>query len=155
VAHLSDCPACCARLDTFYSQISLLPQLQAAARSGGRGAGDTGRDPAATPLEQATDVGRWRPDEARGHDTLPLSPDTRAEAPVATVPGQVGKYEILAEVGRGGMGVVYRARHRGLDRLVALKMLLAGRFASPTQCLRFQLEARLAARVRHPNIVQV
>src|SRR5262245_48415813 len=75
-------------------------------------------------------------------------------APVAA-PRQVGDYDILAEVGRGGMGVVYQARHRGLHRLAALKMVLAGEFASPAQEVRFRLEAELAARVRHPNIVQV
>src|SRR5215467_4199102 len=53
------------------------------------------------------------------------------------------------------MGVVYKARHRGLNWLAALKMMLAGEFASPTQELRFRLEAELAARVQHPNIVQV
>jgi serine/threonine-protein kinase len=53
------------------------------------------------------------------------------------------------------MGVVYKARHRGLRRLVALKMMLSGLFASPKERLRFRLEAELAARVQHPNIVQV
>jgi WD40 repeat protein/tRNA A-37 threonylcarbamoyl transferase component Bud32 len=53
------------------------------------------------------------------------------------------------------MGVVYKARHRGLHRLAALKMVLQGTFASAQQRLRFQLEAELAARVQHPNIVQI
>src|SRR5262245_55498744 len=53
------------------------------------------------------------------------------------------------------MGVAYKACHRGLGRLVALKMMLAGQFASPKERLRFQLEAELAARVQHPHIVQV
>src|SRR5262249_21703315 len=52
-------------------------------------------------------------------------------------------------------GVVYKARHCGLRRLVALKMMLSGLFASPKERLRFRLEAELAARVQHPNIVQV
>ena len=53
------------------------------------------------------------------------------------------------------MGVVYQARHRGLRRLVALKMILAGGFASEAQRQRFRREAELAARVQHANIVQI
>ncbi len=70
-------------------------------------------------------------------------------------PAVVGEYVILCEVGRGGMGVVYQAQHRGLRRMVALKMILAGGFASEAQRQRFRREAELAARVQHPNIVQV
>lgn len=66
-----------------------------------------------------------------------------------------GKYEVLGEIGRGGMGVVYRARQVGLDRVVALKMVLAGSMASPEQLSRFQDEAKVAARVQHPHVVQV
>jgi serine/threonine-protein kinase len=70
-------------------------------------------------------------------------------------PPEVEGYEVLAEVGRGATGVVYRARHRALDRPVALKMILAGPHLSPEARRRFRLEARAIARLRHPNIVQV
>src|SRR5262249_12184633 len=64
-------------------------------------------------------------------------------------------FELLAELGRGGMGVVYKARQLPLRRLVALKMILAGDFARPDQLLRFVIEGEMLARLRHPNIVQV
>ena len=64
-------------------------------------------------------------------------------------------YEIIAEIGRGGMGVVYKARHVRLDRLVALKMILAGAHASADQIARFHIEARAVAQIQHPGIVQI
>lgn len=64
-------------------------------------------------------------------------------------------YEILGTLGRGGMGVVYKARHVKLNRLVALKMILAGSHAEPAALARFQTEGEAVARFQHPNIVQI
>jgi WD40 repeat protein/serine/threonine protein kinase len=68
---------------------------------------------------------------------------------------QVPGFELLTELGRGGMGVVYKARQLPLRRLVALKMILAGDFARPDQLLRFAIEGQMLACLRHANIVQV
>jgi tetratricopeptide (TPR) repeat protein len=68
-----------------------------------------------------------------------------------SIPG----YRILGELGRGGMGVVYRAQQVGINRIVALKMIIAGGHASPDQLLRFQAEAESVGRLQHPNIVQI
>jgi serine/threonine-protein kinase len=64
-------------------------------------------------------------------------------------------YEIFEELGRGAVGIVYRARHRELNRFVALKMILAGPFLSPKARQRFRVESHAIARLQHPNIVQV
>ncbi|HQX51527.1 MAG TPA: protein kinase [Planctomycetaceae bacterium] len=70
-------------------------------------------------------------------------------------PKQLGEYRILREVGRGGMGIVYEAVQESLGRHVALKLLPSQAMLNPKHALRFQREARAAARLHHPNIVPV
>jgi tRNA A-37 threonylcarbamoyl transferase component Bud32 len=84
------------------------------------------------------------------HDDAPARP-ARAAGPVR----ELGKFELLVELGRGGMGVVYKARQKDLGRIVALKMILGSQLQSQDVIHRFHDEARAAAAVSHPNITAV
>jgi WD40 repeat protein/serine/threonine protein kinase len=89
----------------------------------------------------------------KGLPDLPAEKDDAQanDAPLPIVPG----YELLATLGSGGMGVVFKARQIGLKRTVALKMILGGAHASREQLIRFRSEAEAVARLQHPNIVQI
>ncbi len=80
-----------------------------------------------------------------------LAVDRAVPAKAVRIPG----YDVLGELGRGGMGVVYLARQISLNRVVALKEILIGDHSSPSQIARFRNEGLTVARLRHPNIVQV
>jgi len=79
---------------------------------------------------------------------VPLAPPAPARP---SAPG----FDILGELGRGGMGVVYKARQTALNRVVALKMVLGGCYAGENDTLRFLAEAEAVAAVKHPNVVEV
>jgi WD40 repeat protein/tRNA A-37 threonylcarbamoyl transferase component Bud32 len=106
--------------------------------------------PPAPPQEAET----MPPRMAAGESDQTTIPPTAAYSGAGPAGGVLG-YEILGELGRGGMGVVYQARHTKLGRLVALKMILIAEHAGPEERARFQTEAEAVARLQHPNIVQI
>jgi serine/threonine-protein kinase len=145
--HVSDCPGCTSTLVALRAEDTAAAGLREALQG----------PPVVEPGYEAL--------EARVRVAVPDLSATAVKvgAPAALPPPEeaerlprpFGGYELLARLGRGGVGVVYLARQPGLNRLVALKRLLAGPYADPDDRARFRTEGEALARVRHPNVVQV
>src|SRR5262249_29697172 len=113
-------------------------------------------DRLAGPLRPAGRAASLTPGPAALDVTAPAHPGPAAQIDSSQIDSRcLGDYELMHVIAEGGMGVVYRAWHRKLQRLVALKVLSSGRFARPSDLQRFRNEAETIAALDHPNIVPI
>lgn len=177
---LAECPHLESYLDCLHALEELAPQddklppaevLANAAVANPLGAdaatpGKEARETAAETAPSASRAGQWQADQpgpGSSEITIPLdTSDVRLVSgsfppavAVAPTGKRFGAYELLHEIGRGGMGVVYLARQAGLERYVAVKMILSSHLASEEQVRRFRAEAKAAATFAHPNVVSI
>jgi tRNA A-37 threonylcarbamoyl transferase component Bud32 len=148
--HVATCPPCEATLHTLHAEDALVGRLR-----NGSGLPDVSSEPEYLRMEAAARATVINPIEARTGLYLPpgLAFDRAGEDQPHTL--SFGPYQLLAQIGQGGMGIVYKARQAHLQRPVALKLVLAGAFAGEEALARFRVEAQAVARLQHPNVIQI
>jgi eukaryotic-like serine/threonine-protein kinase len=143
-AHLETCPECCQRLDAmaaksgYWSELRLLKDRVEFDRP---------------PTVQGDGFGRNDRERERDHEDVPLGLLEPPAEPDHL--GRLGPYDVLSVVGRGGMGIVFQARDRALDRLVAIKILTPGLASTAAARRRFAREAKAAAAVVNEHVVAI
>lgn len=148
--HLAECPSCESRISELQQREQADPLVQRLRRCLGQ----------STPIDEQGFLDLEARARAIGHSpgytTEFAERKTTPRQPVASpLPTRIGNYRILGCINQGGMGVVYRAVQEPVERVVALKMIVAGAQADPQLRSRFRVEGQAVARLRHPHVIQI